>query len=73
MIKVVALEDYLIDKIVELVQDYRKNVESGSVVGFDQPVADELSDTDVILAALRTTESPHQVNIAGHNTGAITF
>ena len=73
MIKVVALEDYLIDKIVELVQDYRKNVESGSVVGFDQPVADELSDTDVILAALRTTESPHQVNITGHNTGAITF
>ncbi len=52
MIRTVALEDYLADKLVELVQDYRKDVEGGSTVP-DQPVADELSDLDVILAALR--------------------
>jgi len=56
MIRVVALEDYLVDDLIDLVQDRRRDVESGSVIP-GQPVADELSDLDRTLDALRNAET----------------
>lgn len=55
MIRVIALEDYLVDSLRDLALSHRKNVESGSTIP-DQPVADELSDMDVILNALQNTD-----------------
>lgn len=55
MIKLVTLEDYLVDKLHELAVDFRRDVERGVVIP-DQPVADELSDMDIILNALQSVE-----------------
>ena len=56
MIKIVALEDYLVDDLVDLVQDHRKAVESGSTV-MDQPRDLALADIDRTLDALRNADS----------------
>ena len=53
MIKLIALEDDQVDKIVELVEDYRGKVESGEITGYGQSRDLELHDTDATLAALR--------------------
>lgn len=55
MLTTVVTEDYLLDTLIELVEDHRKNVERGSTVP-DQPRADELSDMDRLLADLRGAE-----------------
>ena len=52
MIKVVALEDYQLTLIVDTLESYRKDVESGSTVP-DQPVDIELHEIDDTLTALR--------------------
>lgn len=52
MIKTVALEDYQLTMIMDLMESYRKDVESGTTVT-DQPVATELHDIDATLDALR--------------------
>ena len=56
MIRLVALDTDLVDKLVDIVTDYYDEVERGNVIT-DQPRADEMHDAQAILAALRNTES----------------
>jgi len=55
MIKVVALEDYLLDDLVDMVTDRRRDVESGTTVT-DQPRDLALADLDATLDALRNAD-----------------
>jgi hypothetical protein len=57
MIQVIALDSDLVDKLKDIVIDYRDDVEGGSVIT-SQPRSDELHDLDAILAALRGVETP---------------
>ena len=76
MITTVALEDFQLTLIIDTLESYRKDVESGSTVP-DQDVNTELHEIDSTLTALRAEEpsliSHGQINIAGPNTGSITF
>lgn len=56
MIRVVALEQDLLDKVHDIIIDYRDDVESGATVT-DQPRSSELHDVDAILSAIRTAET----------------
>lgn len=55
MLTTIVTEDYLVDVLVELVQDHRKSVERGSTVP-NQPRDLELSDMDRLLSDLRGAE-----------------
>jgi acyl-ACP thioesterase len=57
MIQVIALDSDLVDKLKDIVIDYRDDVEGGGVIT-SQPRSDELHDLDAILAALRGAETP---------------
>lgn len=56
MIRVVSLDQDLVDKLHDIMVDYRDDVEGGAIVT-DQPRSSELHDVDAILAALRTAET----------------
>lgn len=52
MIKTVALEDFQLTLVIDTLESYRKDVESGSTIP-GQPVDIELHEIDSTLAALR--------------------
>jgi hypothetical protein len=54
MIKIVTIDETVLDAVIELVQDYRQDVEGGSTVVEDP--SGTLHELDEALAALRGAE-----------------
>lgn len=54
MIKIIAIDEAVLDTVIELVQDYRKDVESGVTVVDDASYM--LHELDEALAALCNAE-----------------
>jgi hypothetical protein len=53
MSRAVILETDQIDRLLELIFEYRDAVASGEISGFHQSKEDELTDADMIASALR--------------------
>jgi hypothetical protein len=50
------LETDEVDRLIDLLSTYRENVENGDISGYDQPVADELSDVDTLIFKLQESK-----------------
>lgn len=48
----VELELDEVERLLDLLRDYRRSVEKGELVGYGQSVEDELSDVDALMDKL---------------------